>query len=148
MYLNALVFTASLSPSNSWRAADEWGKQEEIKEEIFESGFQGHLYWLGFKGPSPSLSPWGPWGSSILPSVYTHIHTWCLVRGSSLSQTAGWERHADLQHSRTFLHCPPPPPLPRAGANTAWISAFFKQLLLPKPTPEWKYGSLGASQPT
>lgn len=74
MYLNALVFTASLSPSNSWRAADEWGKQEEIKEEIFESGFQGHLYWLGLRAHLPPSLPGAPEAPQSF-HLFTHTST-------------------------------------------------------------------------
>lgn len=74
MYLNALVFTACLSPSNSWRAADEWGKQEEIKGEIFESGFQGHLYWLGLRAHLPPSLRGAPEAPQSF-HLFTHTST-------------------------------------------------------------------------
>lgn len=43
----------------------------------------------------------------------------------------------DLKHSGTFYHCSLPLS-PRAGANIALFPAFFKQHILPKPTPEWR----------
>lgn len=74
---------------------------------------------------------------SILPSASTHIYTWHLIRGYSPSQAAEWEQNADLKHSGTFYYCPLPLS-PSVGANTALSPAFFRQHILPKPTPEWK----------